>query len=70
MPKGAAVEVLSEGEWPLVCYDGMQGYASQEYLERIAEETEQEMRMVLTDDMGNTWIPDGGFSVQMRKAED
>ena len=70
MPKGAAVEVLSEGDWPLVCYDGMQGYASHEYLERIAEETAQEMRMVLTDDMGNTWIPDGGFSVQMRKAED
>lgn len=70
MPKGAVVEVLSEGEWPLVFYDGMKGYASHEYLERIEEERMQEMRMVLTDDMGNTWIPEGGFSVQMRRTED
>lgn len=70
MPKGAVVEVLSEGDWPLVSYEGMEGYASHEYLERIGEETAQEIRMVLTDEMGNTWIPEGGFSVQMRKTED
>jgi len=70
MPKGAIVEVLSEGGWPLVSYDGMQGYASHEYLARIEEEKAQELRLVLTDEMGNTWIPEGGFSVQMRETED
>lgn len=70
MPKDTVVQVMGESNWPLVSYDGMQGYASHEYLERIEEETAQEVRMVLTDDMGNTWIPEGGFSVQMRKTED
>lgn len=65
LPRGAIVEVIGEGEWPLVVYDGMQGYASSEYLERIEEEKEQALRLVLTDEMGNTWIPEGGFSVEM-----
>ena len=70
MPQGAVVQVLGEGVWPLVVHDGMQGYACGEYLERIEEKEEQALRMVLTDDVGNTWIPEGGFSVQMRRTED
>lgn len=68
IPRGAAVSVMSEGEWPLVEYDGMQGYASAAYLKRMEEENG--MRLVLTDEAGNTWIPEGGFHVQMRKTED
>lgn len=71
IPKGAVVSVLSEGEWPLIECDGMQGYASAMYLERIIEEeNESGMRLVLTDEAGNTWIPEGGFHVQMRQTED
>ena len=68
MPMGAEVDVLREGEWALVLYEGMQGYAAQRYLERI--EAEEEPRMILTDEEGNCWIPSGGFSVEMRKLED
>lgn len=68
--KGAIVDVMSEDSWPLIEYEGMRGYASMAYLERIEEETAEEMRLVLTDEAGNTWIPDGGFSAQLRKTED
>lgn len=74
MPMGAVVDVMREGEWALVQYEGIQGYAAQRYLERIeAEEKEEETdgrRLVLTDDAGNTWIPQGGFSAVMRRTED
>lgn len=75
MPMGAQVDVLREGDWALVEYEGMQGYAARRYLERIEEgEKEAEetgsMRLVLTDDAGNTWIPEGGFSARMRRTED
>lgn len=70
MPMGATVDVMREGEWALVQYEGIQGYASQKYLERIEEDEADDIRMVLTDEAGNTWIPEGGFSVQMRRMED
>ena len=70
MPRGAIVEVISEGEWSLVSYEGIQGYALHEYLARTEEEEREILRMVLTDDRGNMWIPEGGFSVQMRRTED
>lgn len=82
MPMGAVVDVLREGEWALVQYEGLQGYAAQRYLERIEEGEEEGQagqagneetdgrRLVLTDDAGNTWIPAGGFSAVMRRVED
>ena len=71
MPMGAVVDVMREGEWALVLYEGIQGYAAQRYLERIEEEEETDgRRLVLTDDAGNIWIPQGGFSAAMRMTED
>lgn len=70
MPRGAMVDVMSEGEWPIVIWEGVQGYAAKAYLERIEEEKAADIRFVLTDEAGNTWIPEGGFSVQMRRTED
>lgn len=70
IPKGAIVDVMSEDSWPLIEYEGMRGYASMAYLERIEEDTAEEMRLVLTDEAGNTWIPEGGFSAQLQKTED
>lgn len=70
MPKDAIVDVMSEGDWPLIEYENMQGYASHAYLERLEEEENGDIRMVLTDEAGNTWIPEGRFSVEMRKTED
>lgn len=69
IPKDAIVDVMSEGEWPLVVWEGNEGYASGAYLQRT-EEQAGGICMVLTDEAGNTWIPQGGFSVQMRETED
>ncbi|MBQ8620320.1 MAG: C40 family peptidase [Clostridia bacterium] len=69
MPIGAMVDVMREGDWALILYEGVQGYAAGRYLERI-DEQEQEKQLVLTDEAGNTWIPEGGFSLQMRRTED
>lgn len=74
MPMGAVVDVLRAGEWALVVYEGIQGYAAQRYLERIEEEEQPKerdgMRLILTDEAGGTWTPEGGFRVEMRKLED
>lgn len=69
MPIGAVVDVMSEGDWPVVRYGNLTGYAALQYLERM-EEKDSGIRMVLTDEEGNTWIPTGGFSVQIRRTED
>ena len=55
VPRGATVEVLSDGDWPRIRFGELVGYASAEFLTRV-EETENE-----TDD-GETET-DGGETV-------
>ena len=70
MPAGTIVQAAGDGEWLSVKYEGMRGYASAKYLQRMEEGDTGRMRLVLTDEAGNTWIPEGGFSAEMRKMED
>ena len=39
IPKGAQVEILEDGEWPRVSYQGRTGYVSGQYLMRTAQRT-------------------------------
>ena len=66
--------------WPKIRYEGVEGYVSREYLTTIIEpekpqdETETKIpaeevesvtiRTILTDSKGNTWEPDGDFTVK------
>ena len=82
MPAGMVIEASGDGEWLLVDYGGIRGYAAARYLQRLEQAQEdtkenapQEIeegqgRMVLTDEAGNTWIPEGAFMVEIRKLED
>ena len=65
MPKGAVVDVLGEGEWMHVRYGGATGYASAQYLTRIGVDySGLTVRTILTDGMGSTWEPVGGYSAR------
>jgi len=71
IPAGSLVKAAGEGEWLRVEYEGMQGYAAAQYLRRTGEEDETgSIRMVIMDEAGNSWIPQGEFRVQMRRMED
>ena len=80
MPAGMVVEASGDGDWLLVDYGGIRGYAAARYLQRLEEaqeETAEEkkesaaaMRMVLTDEAGNTWVPEGAFMAEIRRLED
>lgn len=70
MPTGTAVQASGDGEWLSVEYNGMQGYASAQYLKKMGLSEARGMRLVLTDEAGNTWIPEGGFSAEIRRTED
>ena len=68
-PRGAALAVLSEGDWPRVRYGGVEGYACGAYLRAIAGEAQGGAQgaaaLVLTDSAGNVWTPCGGFTVSL-----
>ena len=77
MPAGMVIEASGDGEWLLVDYGGIRGYAAARYLQRLEEAQEEDkeesaaaMRMVLTDEAGNTWVPEGAFMAEIRRLED
>lgn len=69
IPKGEIVEVMSTGDWPRIKYNGVIGYASAQYLERIEEKempenTDEMSKMVtIVDSAGNRFVPSGDFRV-------
>ena len=69
IPKGEIVEVMSTGDWPRIKYNGVIGYASAQYLERIEEkempENTADMSKMVTivDSAGNRFVPSGDFRV-------
>lgn len=70
IPKGETVEVLEDtGDgWLRIRHEGLEGYASGAYLERIdspAEGGKESARIVLEDSAGRTWKPVGEFIVRM-----
>ena len=69
IPAGTVMDAAGSGEWLHVKHEGMSGYAAARYLEPVAQEAER-IQMVLTDETGSSWIPQGEFKVQMRKVED
>ena len=71
IPKGAMVEVLTEGEWPRVRYGDALGYVSGKYLERVQKEySELTIRTILTDSVGNTWEPVGAYTARTQLEAD
>ena len=70
VPKGAVVDVLEEGDWPLIRYGTLVGYASGAYLERVddAPQGGQTAALVITDSAGNVFRPVGGFTVTLENA--
>lgn len=69
---GAVVSVEAEHEngWRFISYGDSSGYVNGTYLVRVEEEDDAQTMLVLTDSKGNTWIPDGGFRVEMRNLTD
>ena len=69
LPRGAIVDVLSEGEWAHVRSGDLAGYASAKYLERIEEQEEQvsggmnEAAVTIIDSAGNHFRPVGDWRV-------
>jgi len=72
---GATVEVQTEYDngWKFVTYgDSGSGYVSGRYIERV-EETEEpvgRVQLVLTDSEGNTWMPVGEYTAELRTVSD
>lgn len=67
IPRGAEVEVLDDtgGGWLRVRYGGLEGYASGAYLSRADGEAQAGARLVLTDEAGRTWSPQGAVTVRV-----
>ena len=64
--KGEAVEVLSEGDWPRIRCDGVEGYVCGEYLTAREEEGEAEevvIQIVIRDSEDNEFRPVGRCTV-------
>lgn len=65
LPRDAVVDVLDEGAWMYVRYGSVTGYASARYLTKIGTDYSKLMvRTILTDAMGSTWEPVGGYSAR------
>lgn len=73
IPKGALVDILQEGDWPMVRFGGITGYSSGEYLTRVTPDdppgTEASdsaggarMQLELSDENGSVWRPEGKIS--------
>lgn len=67
VPKGATVEVLDDtGDgWPRVQHGSLVGYVSGAYLSRADSEAQAGARLVLTDEAGRTWSPQGAVTVRV-----
>lgn len=76
VPNGEVVEVLTGGDWPFIRYTGKSGYVSGQYLVDDASIVPPEPptasqtvsgRMVIKDSKGNTFVPDGSFTVSYER---
>ena len=67
IPRGAEVEVLDDtGDgWPRVQHGSLVGYVSGAYLSRADGEAQAGARLVLTDEAGRTWSPQGAVTVRV-----
>lgn len=67
IPRGAEVEVLDDtGDgWPRVQHGSLVGYVSGAYLSRADGEAQSGARLVLTDEAGRTWSPQGAVTVRV-----
>lgn len=63
LPKGAEVDVYTEGEWARVAYGEMLGYASSEYLEKIEPTPEPAKLTTLIKDDGTVIALEGVWRV-------
>ena len=70
IPAGAVVQADGDGEWLRVEYEGLKGYAASRYLQRMEAGSIDSGKLVLTDEAGNIWIPEGGFKAEIRRMED
>ena len=63
--RGQQVEVLGDtGKWLAIAYGGGLGYAAKEYI--VFEGSAQKgARMVIEDEAGRTFIPEGGYTVRL-----
>lgn len=61
--KGKTVEILTEPEdgWQRIRFGELEGYASSEYLAAV----QSVAAMIIIDDAGNTFIPDGNWRVML-----
>lgn len=63
VPNGATVKVLEDGSWPLIEYEGLQGYVSGEYLAEIVPEAEPVKTTTLVSDEGTVIVLQGVWRV-------
>ena len=63
VPNGATVIVCEEGAWPLIEYDGLQGYVSGEYLKAIEPTPEPIRTTTLVDENGTAIVLVGSWRV-------
>lgn len=63
LPKGAEVDVYSEGEWARVAYGEMLGHVSSEYLEKVEPEQEPVKLTTLIKDDGTVIALEGVWRV-------
>lgn len=63
IPKGAMVDVMTEGEWPRVRYGEALGYVSGKYLEKIETQEPEKQKVTIIDSKGNRFEPVGDFRV-------
>lgn len=71
VPKGATLDVLVQGEWPRVHYNGTVGYVSGVYLRRVEDApvvttpttNVQTGTITIIDDDGNVFRPSGNWRV-------
>ena len=63
VPNGATVIVCQEGAWPLIEYDGLQGYVCGDYLEAIEPAPEPVKTTMLVDESGTAIVLVGSWRV-------
>ena len=63
VPNGATVIVCQEGAWPLIEYDGLQGYVSGEYLKAIEPAPEPVRKTALINEEGTVIVLEGSWRV-------
>lgn len=64
LANGEEVPVLgAEGQWLQIEYDGGIGYVSRSFM-TWARSAQQAARLIIEDDAGNVFMPEGGFTVK------